>query len=318
MAALPKLGKSAQCGEQRCVLWFDSTSVANATTGSSLYKGRLTGTTLAQNSQYSMQTYFWRVDQIDGSGTITKGDIWYYQPRQLAFREAEGYGRYARGGRGGKVVYVTNLNDSGAGSLREAVTNDIGPRTIVFAVSGIITLQSRLTVSSHNVTVAGQNRAGQRHLHSEVRPLVWVAMMVVRHVRVRVGGGTTYDGMGLNGNNSIIDNCSISWTIDEAFSSRGAKNITLQRTMISEVLNVAGHQNYPAGTAHGYAATIGGATGSFHHNLLAHCEGRNWSMGGGLDGNGALFRKTGYHQQRGVQLGRLYYRWRRQPGELCK
>jgi hypothetical protein len=93
--------------------------------------------------------------------------------------------------------------------------------------------------------------------------------------------------MGLTGaNHSIIDHCSISWTIDESFSSRGAHNITLQRTMISEALNVAGHDKYPAGKMHGYAATIGGDVGSFHHNLLAHNEGRNWSIGGGLNGDG--------------------------------
>src|SRR5699024_5602967 len=95
-----------------------------------------------------------------------------------------------------------------------------------------------------------------------------------------------YGGMGLTGcNYSIIDHCSISWTMDEAFSSRGARNITLQRTLISEALNVAGHDKYPPGTAHGYAASIGGNIGSFHHNLLADCYGRNWSMAGGLDAN---------------------------------
>jgi predicted ribosomally synthesized peptide with SipW-like signal peptide len=87
-------------------------------------------------------------------------------------------------------------------------------------------------------------------------------------------------------NHCILDHCSVSWSIDEAFSSRSAQNITLQRTLISEALNVAGHQNYPAGTMHGYAASIGGDTGSFHHNLLAHCYGRNWSLAGGLDGSG--------------------------------
>jgi hypothetical protein len=93
--------------------------------------------------------------------------------------------------------------------------------------------------------------------------------------------------MGLTGaNHSIIDHCSISWTIDESFSSRGAHNITLQRTLISEALNVAGHDKYPVGKMHGYAATIGGDVGSFHHNLLAHNEGRNWSIGGGLNGDG--------------------------------
>src|SRR5699024_2201397 len=96
-----------------------------------------------------------------------------------------------------------------------------------------------------------------------------------------------YGGMGLTGcNYSIIDHCSISWTMDEAFSSRGAQNITLQRTLISEALNIAGHDKYPPGTAHGYAASIGGNIGSFHHNLLAHNYGRNWSLAGGTNGNG--------------------------------
>ncbi|KAI0148682.1 hypothetical protein GGR57DRAFT_227098 [Xylariaceae sp. FL1272] len=90
--------------------------------------------------------------------------------------------------------------------------------------------------------------------------------------------------MGMQGSNfCIFDRCSTGWAIDECFSSRSAYNITLQRTMISEPLNVAGHQNYPAGTAHGYSASIGGNIGSFHHNLLAHAEGRSWSMAGGLD-----------------------------------
>ena len=106
-------------------------------------------------------------------------------------------------------------------------------------------------------------------------------------MRVRLGAGATYDGMGMAGNNhSIIDHCSISWTIDEAFSSRNGKNLTLQRTLIAEALNIAGHSNYSHGSAHGFAASIGGDVGSFHHNLLAHCNGRNWSMAGGLDGDG--------------------------------
>jgi hypothetical protein len=108
----------------------------------------------------------------------------------------------------------------------------------------------------------------------------------VRYVRVRPGNiaGMTLDGMGMAGtDHSIIDHCSISWTQDESFSSRAAKNITLQRTLISEALNIAGHKNYEKGKQHGYAASIGGDVGSFHHNLLAHCAGRNWSLAGGLD-----------------------------------
>lgn len=78
-------------------------------------------------------------------------------------------------------------------------------------------------------------------------------------------------------------NDSQGWTIDEAFSSREAYNVSLQRSMISEPLNVAGHQNYPEGTEHGYAATVGGDVGSYFKNLIAHAEGRSWSMGGGVD-----------------------------------
>lgn len=95
--------------------------------------------------------------------------------------------------------------------------------------------------------------------------------------------------VGMRGSNfAIFDRCSISWTIDESFSSRDAYNITLQRTMISEPLNVAGHKNYPEGDQHGYAASIGGNSGTFHHNLLAHAEGRSWSMAGGADAAGSF------------------------------
>jgi hypothetical protein len=270
----------------RIYIGQDSASVANADETSPLYKGRQTDTSLPGGSQYSLLTYYWRVDQEDAAGNITRGNTWYYRPRQLAFKDAQGYGRFARGGRGGKVVHVTNLNDDGPGSFRQAVTNDIGPRTIVFDVSGLITLASRLTVASNYITIAGQTAPGKGICLRQAPFGAGSNDVVMRHLRVRVGGPVTTDGMGLIGDYSIIDNCSISWTIDEAFSSRNAKNVTLQRTLISEALNVAGHQNYPAGTAHGYAATISGHTGSFHHNLLAHCEGRNWSLGGGLDGNG--------------------------------
>jgi len=92
------------------------------------------------------------------------------------------------------------------------------------------------------------------------------------------------DGMGFAGSDHcIIDHCSISWSIDEAFSSRGAKNITFQRNLISEALNIAGHSHYGGGSAHGFAGSISGNVGSFHHSLLAHNSGRNWSLAGALD-----------------------------------
>lgn len=268
----------------------DLAAVEAATTASPEYKGnQLTAnSSYAANGLYTGTTYYWRIDEVLASSEVVKGNIWRFRPAQLAFPGAEGYGRFARGGRGGKVVTVTNLNDSGPGSFREAVTNDIGPRTIVFNTSGVIQLQSRLVLSQPYVTIAGQTAPGKGICIRTAPFGITGKDAVVQNLRVRIGGGPTYDGMGLTGaDNSIIDHCSISWTIDEAFSSRSGKNITLQRTLISEALNAAGHQNYPAGTEHGYAATIGGDIGSFHHNLLAHCYGRNWSLGGGLDGSGA-------------------------------
>ena len=266
----------------------DLASVEAATTASPEYKGNQikTNTSYQLNGLYTGATYYWRVDEVLANNQIEKGNIWRFRPAQLAFPDAEGYGRFARGGRGGKVVVVTNLNDSGPGSLREAVTNDIGPRIIVFNTSGMIQLNSRLVLSQPYVTIAGQTAPGKGICIRTAPFGITGNDAIVQNVRVRIGAGPTYDGMGLTGaNNSIIDHCSISWTIDEAFSSRSGNNITLQRTLISEALNAAGHQNYPAGTQHGYAATIGGDVGSFHHNLLAHCYGRNWSLGGGLDAN---------------------------------
>lgn len=234
-----------------------------------------------------LKKYYWRVDEIYSQDTV-KGDIWYFQPRRVAFEGAEGYGRYAIGGRGGKVVAVTNLNDSGPGSLREAVENDIGPRTIVFQVSGIIELEERLSLKDDYVTVAGQTAPGKGIcIKGAPFGMSGANDCIIQNVRVRLGSGRTFDGMGMSGSDHcIIDHCSISWTIDESFSSRNAKNITLQRTLISEPLNIADHKNYPDGSKHGYAASISGDKGSFHHNLLAHSYGRNWSLAGGLDGNG--------------------------------
>lgn len=279
---------AAGAGSQHVYVGTSKSQVENATTTTSgIYKGQQTTTTFALSGLYSRNQYFWRVDSVDANGVVTRGNVWSFRPRQLAFPGAEGYGRYAIGGRGGKVVKVTNLNDSGAGSLREAVETDSGPRTIVFDVAGVITLNSRLTLNHAFVTVAGQTAPGKGiTLRGAPFGMSGAKDTVVQHMRVRVGAGPTFDGMGLTGSDhAIIDHSSVSWTIDEAFSSRGAKNITLQRTMLAEALNVAGHQNYPAGTAHGYAASIGGDAGSFHHNLLAHNEGRNWSMAGGLDAN---------------------------------
>lgn len=283
----------------------DSTTVANATPQDDEYLATLPLETQEYrlNELYSMNTYYWRVDQIDSAGLTTRGDVWCFKPRQLAFADAEGYGRFATGGRGGQVVYVTNLNNSGPGSFREAATNRSGPRTIVFNVSGIIDLNGRLVMDPF-VTVAGQTAPG-KGICFRGAPVGVGKEGVVRFIRVRLGAGETADGLGMAGNDhSIVDHCSIGWAIDECFSSRNAKNITLQRSLISEALNVAGHKNYPAGSAHGYAGSVGGDVGSLHHNLLAHCAGRNWSLAGGLDG-------AGYYAGRMDIFNMVVYNWDR-------
>lgn len=265
----------------------DEEAVKKADETTSEYQGELKESSFKVSDLYSMNTYYWRVDAVNAEGDVTEGNVWSFRPAQLAFPGAQGYGRFAIGGRGGKVVEVTNLNDDGPGSLRDAVNQDIGPRTIVFNVSGNIELKSRLVIGQPYITVAGQTAPGDGITISRAPVGLTGDDGIVRFLRVRIGSGRTYDGMGLTGaNHSIIDHSSISWTIDESFSSRGAHHITLQRTLISEALNVASHGKYEKGKMHGYAATIGGDIGSFHHNLLAHNYGRNWSMGGGLNGDG--------------------------------
>jgi hypothetical protein len=229
--------------------------------------------------------YAWRVDSVDVSGNTTRGDVWRFRVRHLAFPSAEGYGRFAIGGRGGRVMHVRNLNDSGPGSLREAV-EATGPRTVVFDVSGLISLESKLIFREENefLTVAGQTAPGKGIcLRNYTFGGLGGRDTILRFVRLRLGDltGVTMDGMGFAScDHCIIDHCSISWSIDEAFSSRGAGNITFQRNLISEALNVAGHRKYRDGSAHGYAGSISGNVGSFHHSLLAHNAGRNWSLAG--------------------------------------
>jgi len=285
----------------------DAESLKNADKQSSEYKGNQTDTNFYVSALYSMDTYYWRIDEIDAEGVVTKGNVWYFRPRQLAFNGAEGYGRFARGGRGGIVVKVTNLNNSGPGSLRDAIENpeyEGLPRTIIFDVSGRINITDRLSVNKPYITIAGQTAPGKGICVSgHAFGIGGVNDVIIRHIRLRVGAEITTDGMGQSGaNHSIIDHASISWSKDEATSSRNAHNHTFQRCLISEPLNRANHQNYPAGSSHGYAASIGGDIGSYHHNLLAHSYGRNWSLAGGLDGNG-------YYQGKLDIFNNVIYNW---------
>lgn len=252
---------------------------------------------------YCMNTYYWRVDEEDAQGNISKGYTWDFKPRHLAFPEAEGYGKYAIGGRGGVVYHVTTLEDNNEpGSLRYGLQHVQGPRTIVFDVGGTIWLKSGLGCNGKYITIAGQTAPGEGIL---LRGASFGLGhdVICQYIRQRLGHGRTSDGMGCaGGENTMIDHCSIAWSSDEGFSSRGARTISFQHNIISEALNVAGHKNYPEGTKHGYAATIGGDISSYHHNLMAHNEGRNWSMSGALDG-------AGYYAGRLDLFNNVCYNW---------
>lgn len=236
-----------------------------------------------------MRDWYWRVDCEYSDGSLVTGKQNRLRVRHDAFPTAEGYGRYAIGGRGGRVIQVTNLNDSGPGSLREAIEAE-GPRTVIFRVGGTIQLKSKLLIRNPYVTIAGQSAPGDGICVSGYTfGCFGTHDVIMRHMRLRVGdiSGSTMDGTGFaSTDHSIFDHCSISWSIDEAVSSRGAKNITLQRCIVAEALNVANHQKYKPGTGHSFAGSISGDIGSFHHNLVAHCAGRNWSLAGGLTRGG--------------------------------
>ena len=286
-------------------LGTDSLSVLNATPSSPEFKGNLARTTYPLNGLTTFAKYWWRVD-AHINGVIARGDVLPFQIARLSFPTAEGYGRYARAGRGGRVVFVTNLNDSGAGSLRDALEVQKGPRTVIFRVGGTIMLNKRLTIprDGGDVYIAGQTAPGEGICVARYGlGALGASDVVIRFIRNRVGdyANRSMDGIGLAScDYSIVDHCSISWTVDEGTSSRWAKNITFQRNIVSECLNNSVHSE---GKKHSFAGSISGDIGSFHHNLLAHCGGRNWSLAGG-------FEQDGLHQGGKLDItNNVVYNW---------
>lgn len=195
----------------------------------------------------------------------------------LAFPGAEGFGRFVSGGRGGDVYIVTNLNDSGAGSFREGVTNRnvTTPCTVVFAVSGTIFLNSPLRITKGNLTIAGQTAPGDGIClaNYEMDP-GGTDNVIVRFIRSRHGDVSGAEGDAFScryASNLIVDHCSFSWSVDETFSTYINNNLTLQWSIVSESLRSSVHSK----GNHGYGGIWGGITASYHHNLLAHHDSRN-------------------------------------------
>lgn len=196
----------------------------------------------------------------------------------LAFPGAEGAGRHASGGRGGVVLRVTNLDDSGPGSLRAAVEAE-GPRTVVFDIGGTIRLTAPLRIRRGRITIAGQTAPGGGVTLRDQPLIIAADDVVVRHLRSRLGdeSGVEADAVSIErGRRIILDHVSASWSVDETLSAgsrydppeRGIYDVTVQWSVISESLNASGH----AKGEHGYGSLVRGGHGArmtFHHNLWA-------------------------------------------------
>ena len=213
-----------------------------------------------------------------------------------AFPGAEGHGRYVTGGRGGRVVHVTNLNDSGTGSFREAVKS--GKRIIVFDVAGVIALKSDLKFAD-NITILGQTAPspGITLRYYTVQP---GNNNIIRFLRIRRGEEKNInDGADAtwqrNKTGIIFDHCSFSWSIDEVASFYDNNNFTMQWCTVAESLTNPGHSK----GAHGYGGIWGGKLASFHHNFVGHLMNR------GPRFNGARYGWTGYTSNKDYDT----YKW---------
>lgn len=205
-----------------------------------------------------------------------------------AFPGAWGGGMFATGGRGGRVIEVTSLADSGPGSLREAVEAE-GPRIVVFRVAGVIELESDIDVMHPHLTIAGQTAPGDGVCLAYASVNINTHNVILRHLRVRRGkpeGGQGSDNIGGNPEGQVIvDHCSTSWGMDEnlslyRFMQRApggdvklpTRNVTVQWCITSEALDAKNHA---------FGGTWGGEDSTFHHNLFACNTGRNPSIGMG-------------------------------------
>ncbi len=201
--------------------------------------------------------------------------------QQIAFPGAGGFGKYATGGRGGKVVAVTNFNDDGEGSFRNALEKFPGePLTVIFKVSGIIELLTKIQIKRSNLTIAGQTAPGDGICLKNQSLILNGASskgnhgnIIIRFIRSRPGGTLKSGLYGFDMENChdvIVDHCSFSWANEECAAMYDTKNTTVQWCIVSEGLYNAGHMK----GNRSYGGVWGGQYASYHHNLIAHLNNR--------------------------------------------
>ncbi len=207
----------------------------------------------------------------------------------IAFPGAEGWGRHATGGRGGRVVFVTNTDDYTSsetpieGSFRAAMHSEGNdPITVVFRTSGRIDLKEVLKVTRGNITIAGQTAPGDGICISGRRIYFSGENYIIRYLRFRAGDGNASNESSLdieNARNVIVDHCSMSWSVEENVTMYDNKYTTMQWCILSEPL----YKNCHNKGNRGYGAQWGGEYSTYHHNLIAHCVSRAPRLNGVRD-----------------------------------
>lgn len=210
------------------------------------------------------------------------------ESKLLAFPGAEGFGKYAQGGRGGDVYHVTTLEDSGAGSLREGIESAVSPRTIVFDICGTIALKSPIIIQDKSyLTIAGQTAPGKGiTIRDNQLSIKKSEHIIVRYLRIRLGDenkgmNSQQDVMEVNYNDHVIlDHLSLSWGIDGNSDYRGNSNMTLQWILYSEALNRSLHDKGEHAMSTSLRDCHGNTT--IHHNIYSTSRNRHPTLGSGV------------------------------------